>query len=154
MKKEYIWKVTVDGELYTVRCVTLKTVFDVYVDDELAVKVARQGNVRADTEENIKIGGKVCQFVVYDGEPDLAVDGILQGVEAAQRRIDLRNKLLKLFGGIILTLVSSYVAFLWFVFHAAGETIAGGYLALAGILIFVLAGVVLVLSAFKKKKEY
>lgn len=154
MKKEYQWNVTVDGESYCVRCVPMKTVFDVYVDDELVQKVAWQGNSREDTEENIKIGGKVCQFVVYDGEPDLSVDGILQGAEAAQRRIDLRNKLLKLFGGVIMTLVSSYAAFWWYVFQAAGEPVSGGIFALIGILAFVVAGILLVVSALKKKKEY
>ena len=35
MKKEYNWKVTVDGEKHLVHCNPFKTVFDVYVDGVL-----------------------------------------------------------------------------------------------------------------------
>lgn len=157
MKKDgaYIWKIDIDGQEHVVRCIPQKTLFDVYVDGELSSKVPRQmKHCDEDSEYDIRIGGKRCKFVVYDGEPDVAVDGILQGVEEEMRRKELRNKLLKFFGGIFVTLVSSFAVFLWYVFKVAGEPIFGGYVSLVFILIFVGAGIWLVVSSLKRKKEY
>lgn len=157
MKKdrEYIWKVDIDGQAHVVRCVPQKTLFDVYVDGELSSKVPRQmKHSDEDSEHDIRIGGKRCKFVVYDGEPDVAVDGILQGVEEEMRRREIRNRLLLFFGGIFVTLISSFAVFLWYVFQVAGEPIFGGYVSLVFILIFVVGGIGMVASSLKKKKEY
>ena len=157
MKKDYgyIWKVTVDAEVHEVRCVLQKTLYDVYVDDELTMKVPRQmRNCDEDSEYNLRIGSKWCQFVVYDGVPDVAVDGILQGVEEDMKRKERRNRLLLFFGGIGVTAVSCFATFLWYVFLVAGEPIFGGYLSLAFIQIFVIGGICMVIASLKKKKEY
>lgn len=154
MKKNLNWKVTVDGEDYLVRCVPYKTVFDVFVDDELAIRVPRENEEGTDMEEEIRVGSKVCRFVVYNGEPDLAVDGILVGVEREMKRRELRDRLLLIFGGILVAAVSSFAAFLWFVFDAAGEPIFGGYVSLAFIVFFVLSGFAMVYFGLRRKKEY
>lgn len=157
MKKDncYIWKVDIDGQMHEVRCIPQKTLFDVYVDGDLVSKVPRQmKNSDEDSEYDIRIGGKRCQFVVYDGEPDVAVDGILQGVEEDMRRKELRNRLLLFFGGIVVTLVSSFAVFLWYAFEIAGEPIFGGVLSLVFILFFVVGGILMVAYSLKKKKEY
>ena len=154
MKKEYKWKVRVDGEDYSVRCVPFKTVFDVFVDDELAIRVPRRNEEGTDMEEEIRIGSKVCRFVVYDGEPDLAVDGILQGVESDMRRKEIRNRILSVLGGILVVAMSSFAAFLWFVYRAIGEPIFGGYLTLVFIAIFGLGGLLLAFFGLKPNKRY
>ena len=154
MKKDLIWKVDVDGETHVVRCETFKTVFDVYVDDTLAVRVGRNESDGLDTERDIRVGGKICQFVIYDGKPDLAVDGILQGAESSLRRAELRNRILLVLGGVFTAIVSTFAAFLWFVFDAAGERIFGGYLSLAFIAIFAMGGLVMVFFGLKPKKVY
>lgn len=157
MKKDgkYIWKIDLDDGRYVVECIPQKTLFDVYVDGELSIKVPRQmKNCDEDSEYDFKIGGKWCRFVVYDGEPDVAVDGILQGVEEDMRRKGLRNKLLLFFGGIAVTLVSSFAVFLWYAFKVSGEPIFGGYVSLVFILFFVVGGVAMVAASLKKKKEY
>ena len=154
MKKEYIWKVSVNGKTHTVRCVPFKTVYDIYVDDELAARVSRENESRCNFEENIKVGGKVCQFAVYDGEPDFAVDGILQGYEELQRRKALRNRLLLFFGGIFVTLVSSFAIFLWYGFSISDSPIFGGNLSLVFMLIFVFGGMAMVAASLKRKKTY
>ena len=153
-EKEYIWNVSVDGEEYTVRCVPFKTVYDVYVDDELEARVPRKKDDRCDFEENIKIGRKICQFVVYDGEPDFAVDGVLQGYEEMQRRKELRNRLLLFFGGIFVTLISSFAIFLWYGFSISDSPIFGGNLSLIFMLFFVIGGMVMVAASLKRKKTY
>lgn len=156
MKKDgvYIWKIDIDGRVHEVRCVMQKTLYDVYVDGELSIRAPRQ-LVRCDedSEYDIRIGGKLCQFVVYDGVPDVAVDGILQGAEEEMRRRERTNRWLLFFGGIAVTLVSSFAVFLWYVFQA-GEPVPGGYLSLACMLVFVAGGIAMVITSLKKKKEY
>ena len=154
MKKNYEWKVTVDGEDYLVRCVPYKTVFDVYVDEELAIRVPRRNEEGTDMEEDVKVGSKVCRFVVYDGEPDLAVDGILMGVEADMRRKEIRNRLLLVFGGIATACVSSFAMFLWFVFEAAGKPLFGGFVTPVFITVFILGGLAMVFFGLKPNKRY
>ena len=157
MKKngEYIWQIDVDGQAHEVRCTQQKTLFDVYVDGELVTRVPRQmRNSDEDSEYDLRIGGKRCQFVVYDGEPDVAVDGILQGVEEEMHRKEVRNRLLLFFGGIFVTLISSLAVFLWNVFRIAGQPIFGGYVSLVFILFFVVGGILMVAFSLKKKKEY
>lgn len=157
MKKDgvYIWKIEIDGELYEVRCVPMKTLFEVYVDGELAIKAPRQmKNCDEDSEYDLKIGSKWCRFVVYDGVPDVAVDGILQGVEEEMAHKERRNRLLLFFGGIFTTLVSSFAVFLWYAFMVSGNPVFGGYVSLIFILFFVVGGIMMFCYSLKKKKEY
>lgn len=155
MEKQMKWKVTVDGEEYAVECVTMKTLYEVYVDGELAIKVPRKmKNDDSDSEYDLRIGRKRCQIVVYDGEPDLCVDGILLGAQRQLDRQERRNRWLKILGGITVVILCSYATFLWFIYEMAGEPIFGGVLSLAVILLFLGVGLWLLLSAIRKKKEY
>lgn len=156
MEKQLKWKVTVDGEEYAVECVTLKTLFEVYIDGELAIKAPRKmKNDDTDSEYDLRIGGKWCQFVVYDGAPDLCVDGILLGAQQEMDHKDRRNRWLKVLGGIFCIITSSYATFLWFIYEIGGKPIFGGVVSLIFIQIFFFGGIALLLSALKrKKKEY
>ena len=157
MKKEngYIWKIEVDGQRHVVHCVLQKTLYDVYVDGDLAIKVPRQmKHCDEDSEYNLRIGEKWCQFVVYDGVPDVAVDGVLQGVEEEMRHRERRNRLLLFFGGLGVTAVSLLATFLWYAFMVAGEPIFGGYVSLIFIQIFVIGGIWMVIASLKRKKDY
>lgn len=157
MKKdrEYIWKIEIEENRHIVRCVPMKTLYEVFVDDELTIQVPRQmKNCDEDSEYDLKIGNKWCRFVVYDGVPDVAVDGILQGVEEEMARKELRNRLLLFFGGIATTLVSSFAVFLWYAFEVSGDPIFGGYLSLIFILFFVVGGILMVIASLKRKKTY
>ena len=42
MSRELKWNVKVGGEDFAVECVTQKTVYDVYVDGELAIRAPRK----------------------------------------------------------------------------------------------------------------
>lgn len=150
MSNKLCWPVTVEGREYLVRCETHKTVFDVYVDDELVLHMGKNTD-GLDTERDIRVGGKVCQFVVYGGEPDLAVDGILQGVEASQHRAQRQGRWLKLFGGIAVLVVSTFAAFLWYAFEVSGQGIFGGWAALLMIIGFAVLGLWMMVSALKSK---
>ena len=154
MKKELKWRVEVDGETHIVHCVPYKTVFDVFVDGDLAIRVPRRNEEGTDMEEDVRVGSKVCRFVVYDGEPDLAVDGVLMGAERELRRRDLRYRLLMIFGGMAAAAMSAFAAFLWFVYEAAGQPIFGGYVTLVFIAIFGICGLVLLFYGLKPPKRY
>ena len=59
MKKEYNWKVTVDGEKHLVHCNPFKTVFDVYVDGDLVERVGRDDSDGLDTEYDVTVAGYI-----------------------------------------------------------------------------------------------
>lgn len=154
MDKELKWNVTVDGEEYLVECVTQKTLFDVYVDGEPAIRVPRKmKNDDTDSEYDLRIGGKKCQFVVYDGVPDVCVDGILLGVQREMDRKARRNRFLMILGGIFCIVTSSYATFLWVIYEIGGNPIFGGVLSLIFIQIFFFGGIALVVAALKRKKR-
>jgi hypothetical protein len=156
MANEPKWTVEIDDQTYQVECVTQTSLYDVYVDGELAIRVPRKlRNDDSDSEYDIRIGGKRCQIVVYDGVPDLSVDGILVGEEDLMRRMEIRNRWLKVLGGLLSIVSSSYATFLWVVFELAGKPIFGGVVSLIFIQIFFWGGVALIISAIRrKKKEY
>ncbi len=154
MANELKWNVTVDGEVYAVECVKMKSLYEIYVNGELAIKAPRQMKHTCENSEyDLRIGGKRCQFVVYDGEPDLCVDGILLGAQQEMDRKELRNRWLKVLGGIFCIVTSSYATFLWFVYEAIGHPIFGGVVSLVFIQIFFWGGIALLISAIRKKKQ-
>lgn len=154
MEKQLKWDVIVDGEEYTVQCVTQKTLFEVYVDGEVAIRVPRKmKNDDTDSEYDLRIGGKRCQFVVYDGVPDVCVDGILLGVQREMDEKAKRNRWLMVLGGIFSIITSSYATFLWVIYEIGGNPIFGGVLSLIFIQIFFFGGIALVLAALRKKKR-
>lgn len=156
MENQQKWDVTIDGEVYSVTCVTMKTLFEIYVDGELTLDVPRKmRNDDSDSEYDIRIGGKRCQIVVYDGKPDLCVDGILIGAQQEMDHKERRNRRLMILGGVMSILMSSYATFLWVIYEIGGNPIFGGVLSLIFIQIFFFGGVVLIVTALrKKKKEY
>ncbi len=155
MSEKLQWDAVVNGETYLVECITMKTLFEIYVDGELAMKVSRKmKNDDEDSEYDLRIGGKRCQFVLYDGVPDLCVDGILLGVEREMARKERRNRWLKILGGMLVIIMSTYATFLWFVYEIGGDPIFGGLLTLGMILFFFVCGILLLISAIRRKKEY
>lgn len=155
MENNRKWKAQIGDKVYQVECVTLKSLFEIYVDGELELKVPRKmKHDDSDSEYDIRIGGKRCQIVVYDGEPDLCVDGILIGAQTEMDRKDRRNKFLKILGGLFCIITSSYATFLWVIYEIGGKPIFGGVVSLIFIQIFFWGGIALFLYAFKKKKVY
>ena len=156
MENELKWNVTVDGTEYAVKCVKMKSLYEIYVDGELAIKAPRQMKHTCENSEyDLRIGGKRCQFVVYDGDPDLCVDGILLGAQAEMDRKERRNRRLAVLGGLMAILMSSYATFLWVIYEIGGKPIFGGVASLVFIQIIFWGGIALVIGGIrKKKKEY
>ena len=155
MAKELKWEAEIDGEVYQVHCVTQTSLYDVYVNEELVIRVPRKmKNDDSDSEYDLTIGGKRCQFVVYDGRPDLCVDGILLGAQSELDYLERRSRRRRLFAGMALIAACTYAIFLWFVYELAGQPFFGGYVALFLFFALILVGIGLLLSVIKKKKEY
>lgn len=155
MSKATKWTVCVDGEEYIVSCVTQKTVYDVYVDGEMAIQAPRKmRNDDTESEYDLRIGGKRCQFVVYGGEPDVCVDGILLGAERQMEKQERTNRLLKMIGGMALILINTYAIFLWAAYRMTDDPVFGGYVAPILFAALICVGLWMLLSGLRKRKSY
>lgn len=156
MDKKLKWDAEIDGKVYTVECVPQKSLFEVLVDGELTIQVPRKmRNDDTDSEYDLRIGGKRCQIVMYDGVPDLCVDGILIGAQREMDEKERRNRRLAVLGGLFCILTSSYATFLWVIYEIGGRPIFGGVASLIFIQFFFFGGIALVVGGLrKKKKEY
>lgn len=156
MDNKLKWSVEVEGEVYAVECVTQSSLYEICVDGEVVIRVPRKLKTdHTDSEYDLRIGSKRCQFVIYDGKPDLCVDGILLNMQREMDRKAFRNRILSILAGFFCIITSSYATFLWVVYELSGDPIFGGVLSLIVIQIFFLGGVALVLAALRrKKKEY
>ena len=154
MKNEYKWKVIVDGGKHIVRCNPFKTVFDVYVDDDLVAHIGRDDSDGLDTEYEIQIAGKKCQLALYGGELDLVVDGILQGAQREMKRKEWRGRILLVLGGLAASLASAWAAMMWYIYETIGDPIFGGIVTLIFIMIFGFCGLLMIFFGLKPKKSY
>lgn len=152
MKQEKKCKAVVNGTVHNIRIDRTSKKYNLYVDEEQYSELWLSAS-EENQEKDVLIDGKVCQFVLYDDEPDLAVDGILQFAEAEYQKTRRFHKRVAFFGGISMTLVGLMAFFFGVMFMIAGEGIFGGWLSIAMIAGFILAGIWLVLYS-RKKEEY
>ena len=154
MASDLKWNVVVDDREYTVRCVTQTSLFDIYVDEELAIRVPRKmKHDDTESEYDLRIGNKLCQFVVYDGVPDLCVDGILQSVQREMDHREKRNRWLLIFACMAIIIMSTYAIFLWYVYELAGQPFFGGYVALVLFFVLIIAAVTVLLWLIRRKNR-
>ena len=154
MKNEYKWKVTVEGENHIVRCNPYKTVFDVYVDDDLVEHVGRDDSDGLDTEYDIQIAGKKCQLGLYGGELDLIVDGIMMGAQREMKRKEWRGRILLVLGGLAASLASAWAVMMWYIYETIGDPMFGGITTLIFIMLFGFGGLLMIFFGLKPKKSY
>ncbi len=143
MAKKQEWEVPVNGKLYHVTCESRGNQFDFLLDGELLQRV--WGSADEMHEQDVRIGGKVCQVAVYYGVPDVVVDGILMGVEAAERRNEKRRRQFALILGILLMCVGTFAVFSFTAMTLAGQSVTGGVFSLVFGMFFAGAGVWLLL---------
>ena len=154
MKNEYKWRVTVDGEKHIVRCNAYKTVFDVYVDDDLVEHVGCDDSDGLDTEYDIQIAGKKCQLGLYGGELDLIVDGIMMGAQREMKRKEWRGRILLVLGGLAASLASAWAVMMWYIYETIGDPMFGGITTLIFIMLFGFGGLLMIFFGLKPKKSY
>lgn len=150
-KKNLFWDVPVNGRYYRVQCVDNGSKFDLYVDEEYLTTVWKKHEIQEDLEQDIRISGKVCQFVVYDGEPDISVDGILLHAEEEYLHTMRKNRRYDILTGILMTIVGILAIFSFIVLKLGGEDIMGGWLALVMAVGFTAWGIWNLVSAIGRK---
>ncbi len=148
MKNAEFWLVKVDGVRHEVRAQDRGNSFDVYVDEGFRFNI--KSDLNLNVEEDLTVGSKRCRFVVYEGIPDLSVDGILLNADAAIVRSEKRGKLLTLTGGIVMILVGLFAFYNWMALTAVGEAYFGGIFAPIFSLGFTGVGIWLVIQSRKK----
>lgn len=79
MTKGYAWDLTADGATHSVECVLMGNKYVLFVDDIFLTNVYRKSIGVGDLQVPVSICGKECLFVVWDEQPDLAVDGMMLG---------------------------------------------------------------------------
>ena len=145
------WDVQANGESYLVQCVDKGNKYELYVDEALLTTVWKKQEIMEDLEQDIRIGGKLCQFVVYDGEPDISVDGILLHAQEEYLKAERRRRRYDVFTGILMTTVGVLAILSFAVLKLSGEEILGGWLALAMAVLFTAWGVYCLFSALFRK---
>ena len=149
MSKYYRWKVPIDGKQYDLYCEENGSKYDLYLDDVHLVRAF--GSRGQQVEENVVIGGKVCQLVVYDYVPDICVDGILVGAAAEEVMAQKRSRRNKMIIAALMMAVATLVIFSYFLMTMAGEEILGGVLTLVFAFLMAGVGVILLLSGLRQK---
>lgn len=149
MSKYYRWKVPVEGKVYNLLCEENGSKYDLYLDDVHLVRAF--GSRGQQVEENVVIGGKVCQLVVYDYVPDICVDGILIGAAAEEVKAQKRSRRNKFILSALMIGVATLVMFSYSLMTLAGEPILGGVLTLVFAVGMAAAGVALLLSGLRQK---
>ncbi len=144
MAKVNSWEVPINGTVYHITCEVRGHQYDFQLDGEHLQRI--QGSEEEMQERDVIIGGKRCQVVVYYGVPDVVVDGILMGVEAADRRAEKRRRVTSLLLGILLVCVGTFAVFSYAVMTLAGQSVTGGVFSAVFGLVFAGAGVWLLLS--------
>ena len=150
-KKNLAWNVPIDGKHYLVQCVDAGNKYELYVDEEHLTTVWKKHEIQEDIEQDIRVGGKVCQFVVYDHEPDISVDGVLLGAQEEFIRQERRNRRYDILTGILMTTVGILAILSFAVLKMGGEEIMGGWLALVMAVGFTAWGVWNLISAVTRK---
>ena len=149
-KKNLAWDVQVNGKYFLVQCVDKGNKYELFVDEAPLTTVWKKYEIREDIEQDIKIGGKVCQFVVYDGEPDICVDGVLLHAEEEYLYTLRKNRRYDILTGFLMTIVGILAILSFIVLKRGGEEIMGGWLALVMAVGFTIFGLVSLVMAFKK----
>lgn len=152
MAKNYSWKVSIEGSDYQIDCQRRGTQFDFKVDGEYLYRL--HAHSEQIVEQNVMIGGKRCQVAVYDGIPDVIVDGIMTGVEARDEKSAKSRRIMSVVGGILLILVGLFASFSYAAMTIAGTAVLGGAMTAVFGALFIVAGIILVLSARKQKIQY
>lgn len=152
MAKLMEWEVPVDGTVYHITCQRRGNQFDFKLDEEPLYRLYADPEQMC--EQDVRIGGKRCQVVVYEGVPDVVVDGILMGVDAAEKKSARRRKIISIMVGILFMCVGLFAAFSYTAMTVVGQPVVGGVMSLIFGAMFFVVGIVLLRTARKKNNKY
>ncbi len=149
MAKEYVWNIRVEGTRHEILAQDRGNSFDITVDGEFRYNI--RSDINLDIEEDLTVGTKRCRMVVYRGVPDLAVDGILQSVEAEMAKAERRSRTLTILAGCLMLCVSLIAVWAWTMIYASGETHFGGIGGPIFAAAMFIAGVWLIIRTIRKR---
>lgn len=152
MAKILEWDVPVNGTTYHITCQRRGNQYDFKMDGESLYRLYAEPDQMS--EQNVYIGGKRCQVVVYEGVPDVVVDGILMGVDAAEKKNAKRRMLISIVLGILFIGVGLFSAFTYTAMTVTGQPVVGGVMSLVFGMLFFVVGIILLLSTRKKENKY
>ena len=152
MAKIMEWDVPVEGSIYRVTCQRRGNQYDFRLNDEPLYRLYADPEQMC--EQDVRIGGKRCQVVVYEGVPDVVVDGILMGVDAAEKKAAKRRKLSCILVGILFMCVGVFAAFTYTAMTIVGQPVVGGFMSVVFGAVFFIVGMILLFSVRKKEKKY
>ena len=152
MAKTYSWDVPVNGTAYQITCQQRGSQYDFTLDGEPLYRLYAEPEQMS--EQNVYVGGKRCQVVVYEGIPDVVVDGILMGVDAAEKKNAKRRKLISILLGIVFIGVGLFAAFTYTAMTVTGQPVVGGVMSLVFGVMFFVVGMILIFSTRKKENNY
>lgn len=152
MAKIMEWNVPIEGSVYCITCQRRGNQYDFKLDDEPLYRL--HADPEEMCEQDVIIGGKRCQVVVYEGVPDVVVDGILMGVDAAEKKNAKRRKVISILAGILFMCVGLFAAFTYTAMTVTDQPVVGGFMSVVFGAMFFAVGVVMLLSARKKKNKY
>ena len=93
-------------------------------------------------------------MVVYEGVPDVVVDGILMGVDAMEKKNAKRRKIVSILVGILFVCVGLFAAFTYTAMTVVGQPVVGGFMSVVFGAMFFVLGIILLVTARKKENKY
>ena len=152
MAKIMEWDVPVKDTVYHVTCQRRGNQYDFKLDDEPLCRLYADPEQMC--EQDVRIGDKRCQVVVYEGVPDVVVDGILMGVDAAEKKNANRRKVISILVGILFMCVGLFAGFTYTAMTITGQSVVGGFMSVVFGALFFVVGIILLLSARKRDNKY
>ena len=152
MAKIMEWDVPVNGTIYHITCQRRENQYDFKLEGEPLYRL--HADPEQMCEQDVRIGGKRCQVVVYEGVPDVVVDGILMGVDAAEKKNAKRRKVVSILAGILFMCVGLFAAFTYTAMTIVGQPVVGGFMSVVFGAMFFVVGIILLVTARKKENKY
>lgn len=151
MKKEIKFQISIEGKPHTILFAQKRTKYELYVDEQPVSHII-QTPYEENVEKDVRIDGKLCQFVLYGDHPDLVVDGILKWEEFRELKNQVFHKNVLLGLGLAQILIGTFCGIIWMAFRMAGMYSVGGVMGLVFSVAFTVAGVVEVLFGLRKMR--
>ena len=152
MAKIMEWDVPVEGTIYHITCQRRGNQYDFKMESEPLYRL--HADPEQMCEQDVRIGGKRCQVVVYEGVPDVVVDGILMGVDAMEKKNAKRRKIVSILVGILFVCVGLFAAFTYTAMTVVGQPVVGGFMSVVFGAMFFVVGIILLVTARKKENKY
>ena len=152
MAKIMEWDVPVNGTIYHITCQRRENQYDFKLEGEPLYRL--HADPEQMCEQDVRIGGKRCQVVVYEGVPDVVVDGILMGVDAMEKKNAKRRKIVSILVGVLFVCVGLFAAFTYTAMTIVGQPVVGGFMSVVFGAMFFVVGIILLVTARKKENKY